>query len=143
MSRILCINDNGHHVAMFADMLKRRDHLEVTTLIAPVDWDRVAACQPDLILVGLVRKIGSLRSPIANIYADVEGAITLKTLLAGWPQPGPMIVVTGIGVAARELPSELSGPPFVELPLGLDKLMVVIDELDHRPVSLKQNLGRS
>lgn len=143
MSRILCINDNGHHVAMFADMLKRRDHLEVTTLIAPVDWDRVAACRPDLILVGLVRKVGSLRSPIANIYADVEGASTLKTLLANWPPSGPVIVVTGIGVAAHELPPELSGPPFVELPLGLDKLMAVIDELDPQPVSLKQNLGLS
>ncbi|MFN3430878.1 MAG: hypothetical protein ACK46X_13095 [Candidatus Sericytochromatia bacterium] len=143
MSRILCINDNEHHLALFADMLKRRDHLEVTTLIAPVDWGGVGACRPDLILVGLVRKVGSLRSPIANIYAEVEGASTLRTLLADLPQPGPMVVVTGIGVEARELPSELAGPPFVELPLGLDKLMAVIDELDHRPAPLKQNLGLS
>lgn len=130
MARILCINDNPMHVAMFADMFKRREHHEVTTMVPPLDMAAIKALAPEIILLNLVRRLESLRSPIANFYAEVEGARTLKHLLEALPPPRPFLILTGIAVEEAHLPQDLAYAAFVEVPAGLDALLAAIDGLE-------------
>lgn len=130
MAKVLCVSDNPIHVAMFADMLKRRDRHEVVTMVPPLDLGAIAAMAPDVILVHLVRRIEALRSPIANFDTEVEGARALKVLLEGLPSPRPCLIVTGIAVEAHHLPPGLAYAAFVEIPQGLDQLLEAVDRLD-------------
>jgi hypothetical protein len=130
VAKVLCVSDNPIHVAMFADMLKRRDRHEVVTMVPPLDLGAIAALNPDVILVHLVRRIEALRSPIANFDTEVEGARSLRVLLEGMPPPRPCLIVTGIAVEARHLPPGLEVATFVEIPGGLDRLLEAVDRLD-------------
>lgn len=130
MAKVLCVSDNPIHVVMFADMLKRRDLHEVVTMVTPLDLAAIAAWKPDVILVNLVRRIESLRSPIANFDAEVEGARALKALQEGLEEPRPCLIVTGIAVEARHLPPGLNYAAFVEIPQRLDSLLDAIELLD-------------
>lgn len=129
MTRVLCISDNPIHVAMFADMLKRRERHEIVTMVPPLDFAAIAALDPEVILVNLVRRIAALRSPIANFDAEVEGARALKSLLAGLGAPRPCLILTGIAVEEHHLPPGLDYAAFVEVPHRLDKLFEAIDSL--------------
>lgn len=130
MAKVLCVSDNPIHVAMFADMLKRRERHEVVTMVPPLDVGAIAALAPDVILVHLVRRIEALRSPIANFDTEVEGARSLRVLLEGLSSPRPCLIVTGIAVEERHLPPGLDYSAFVEIPQGLDQLLEAVDRLD-------------
>ena len=136
MARILCINDNPIQAERFAAMLRRGGAHDVAALVPPIDPETVVALAPDLIVVNLVRKVSALRSPMANFEAEVEGAQTLRALLADMPDPHPPVLVTGLAVEAWELPEDLAGAAFLEVPGQLSELLARL------PGSLDQPLSR-
>lgn len=137
MARILCITDNPHHVEMFADMLKRRGHDPVQTMVPPLDLAAVDIFAPEIVMVSLARKVGALRGPIVNFQAEVDGAKGLGALLAHWHEGRPLLILTGIAVEEADLPDGLEYDAFVHVPQQLDRLLSFIDQAD-----VKSSLGR-
>lgn len=136
MARILCITDNPHHVELFADMLKRRGHEPVQTMVPPLDLAAVDTFDAEIVMVSLVRKVGSLRGPIVNFAAEVDGAKGLSALLAHWRTGRPILILTGIAVEESDLPDDLEYDAFVHVPQQLDGLLSFIDQ-----ASVKSSLG--
>ena len=132
MAKILCIHDNAHQVALFADMLKRRGHHEVRTMVSELDVEELRAFAPDVVLVNLVRRVESLRSPIANFEVEIEGARILRAFLAEAIAPRPLLVLTGIAVEPKEVPADIPYAAFIEVPRQLEGLLACVDEtLEH------------
>lgn len=128
MQRILCLDDFRLYAEMVAQLLRLQGCYEIRAEIVPFDLEELAAYEPDLILINLVRKAETLdRGRVEDFYREVHGAKALRAITqANFSVP---LVLTGVAVREGELPEGTPYDGFIEIPDNLHRLAGVVERL--------------
>lgn len=129
MARILCINDYKLYSELIALMLQRKGQHEVRVAIVPFALREIEEYQPDLIILNLVRKMEALRSPLADFYAEVDGAKSLRALKDHLDVGQFPLIITAVAVEERELPPGYEYLAFIEVPSKFDYMLETLDRI--------------
>lgn len=129
MARVLCIDDYMLYAEMVGLLLQRKGQHEVKVEIVPFRLQDIEEFAPDVLLINLVRKMEALRSPLADFYAEVDGARAFRAVAASPSLRTYPVVLTAIALEEREVPRDLSYLAFVSVPGELDRLTEVIDRV--------------
>jgi hypothetical protein len=121
------------YVDMVSSYLQRKGKHKVKALIAPFDIKEVAAFNPDVIIITLVRKMESISAgSMSDFYQEVEGAKALRDLsLAMDDDPETLshpVILVSIAVREVEVPSNFPYIAFIEMPGTFDKLFHAIEQ---------------
>lgn len=129
MARVLCIDDYELYSTMVKHLLERQGGHEVKVAIVPFRLSEIAAFNPDVIIINLVRKMDSFAGGgMVDFYAEVEGAKAFKALAEHIDTVPARIIVTAIAVREVEVPRSLPYVAFVNVPQQMDYLLRAIAE---------------
>lgn len=129
MAKILCVDDFVQYAEMVAMYLATKGKHQVKTEIVPFNLDEIRRYQPDLIVIGIVRKMEHVKEPITDFYTQVDGAKALRELLTNPETSGVPLVVASVAVQEVEVPRDLGYLAFIEVPSKFDNLIMVIDHI--------------
>lgn len=115
MRKIAVLNDVAEVAEILAAPLKGQSY-EVMTAITSVDFERVINFGPELIVLGVHRRIAAFDRPIQNLEADVYG---FKPLVDMEHYPAisiiPIILIS-TGLKESDLPTSLNYDSFLVIP---------------------------
>ncbi|MDB5098710.1 MAG: hypothetical protein JWM80_3131 [Cyanobacteria bacterium RYN_339] len=115
MSKIAVLNDVMEFANILAAPLKGEGH-EMMCEVTSIDFERVMNFKPELIILGLHRRIDAFDRPIENIEADVFG---FKPLVDMERYPAisviPILLFT-TGLKEQDIPTTVNYDSFLILP---------------------------
>ncbi len=129
MAKVLCVNDFKLYSEMVSLMLQRKGGHVVRTEIVPFALREIEEFEPDVIVLNMVRKMEALRSPLADFYAEVDGARAFRALAQREDLHRYPIILTAIAVEEREVPKVLPYLAFIEVPGKIDQMLDIIDRI--------------
>jgi hypothetical protein len=137
MSKVAVLNDFIEYAEMAALLMRAEGH-EVMTTIVPIDWEKILAFKPDVLVLSIYRREAAINRPIVDPLKDVAGyAALLETQNFPIIQVIPTLIIAW-GVNEYDIPIKVNYDRFLKLPEEVKELSKVVEELSVKQKSIRK-----
>lgn len=128
MFKVASINESHDYAAMVSALCETEGHRTFTS-IWPVDAEKLAVFEPDLLILGLFRQPHAFDRPLHHPEQDVAGLDVARALDRCESVRTTPVLILGHGIGEAALPGWLHYDLFLQFPTDMRVFLAKVQEL--------------